>query len=288
MLRKKHILHHTINFKPLPKKMPFLKKNLTFLVTILLLTLTGCNLFQKSPTEIHLPFGNPSNATNSTDNPNNYLMEKPQYVLSYNRDRGTPNWVSWQLKKSWLGSSDRQDDFRPDESLPEGWYRVGPNDYRNSGFDRGHLAPSADRSAKEMDNSATFVMTNMMPQSPKNNRDTWRELEEYSRKLVKGGKELYIIAGSYGSRGKLAGGKVTIPKRTWKIIVVLEPGSGARGINKNTRVIAVDMQNTERIGTDWKRYLVSVDKIEAATGYDFLSKVPKEIQDVIEARVDGN
>lgn len=278
----------TVNFNPRKRKMLLLKKNLTFLVTILLLTLTGCNLFSKSPTEVHLPFGNPSNATNSVENPNNYLIEKPQYVLSYNRDKGTPNWVSWQLTKSWLGNADRQDDFRPDESLPEGWYRVGPNDYRNSGFDRGHLAPSADRSRNETDNSATFFMTNMMPQSPANNRETWRQLEEYSRELVKQGKELYVVAGSYGSRGKLAGGKVTIPSRTWKIIVVLEPGSGVKKINKNTRVIAVDMQNTERISSDWKRYLVSVDKIEAATGYDFLSTVPKEIQDIIEARVDGN
>ncbi|NEP41646.1 MAG: DNA/RNA non-specific endonuclease [Okeania sp. SIO2H7] len=245
------------------------------------------NLFGPTKGQASGPYGNPSNATNSPENPNNYLIEKSQYVLSYNRDRGTANWVSWQLTKSWLGNTDRQDDFRPDESLPPGWYRVEPDDYRGSGFDRGHLTPSADRSRSKTDNSATFLMTNIMPQSPKNNRDTWRELEEYSRQLVKQGKELYVIAGSYGSRGKLAGGKVTIPSRTWKIIVVLEPGSGVRGINKNTRVIAVDMQNTERIGTNWKRYLVSVDKIEAATGYDFFSKVPKEIQDIIEARVDG-
>jgi endonuclease G len=280
-------LPSTINFNSYQRKMLLLKRNLTFIATILLLTLTGCNLFQKSPTEMHLPFGNPSNATNSPENSNNYLMEKPQYVLSYNRDRGTANWVSWQLTKSWLGNTDRQDDFRPDESLPPGWYRVEPNDYRGSGFDRGHLVPSADRSRNETDNSATFLMTNIMPQSPRNNRETWRELEEYSRELVKRGKELYIMAGSYGSRGKLADGKVTIPSRTWKIIVVLEPGSGVKGINKNTRVIAVDLQNSERISLNWKRYLVSVDKIEAATGYDFFSKVPKDVQDIIEAGVDG-
>ena len=60
-----------------------------------------------------------------------------------------------------------------------------------------------------------------------------------------------------------------------------------RGVDKNTRVIAVDMPNSIGIKSDWKVYRVSVDKIESATGYDFLSKVPKEIQDVIESRVDN-
>lgn len=262
-------------------------RKLTLAIAILLLALTGCQLFYKSPRDIHLPFGNPSGATNSLENPKNYLLEKPQYVLSYNRDKGIANWVSWQLNKSWLGNIERQDDFRPDDSLPEEWYRVGENDYRGSGFDRGHLTPSGDRTAKETSNSATFLMTNIIPQSPRNNRETWRELEQYSRELVKQGKELYIIAGGYGSRGTIAKGKVTIPRRTWKIILVLEPGAGIRSINKNTRVIAVDMQNTERISTDWKRYRVSVDKIEAATNYDFFSKIPKDVQDAIESRVDS-
>ena len=130
-------------------------------------------------------------------------------------------------------------------------------------------------------------MTNIIPQSPENNRETWRELEEYSRELVKKGNELFIIAGGYGKKATLANGQVTIPSRTWKILVVLKPGSGVRGVNKNTRVIAVDMPNSNRINSNWKNYRVSVDKIETATGYDFLSKVSKEIQDVIESRVDN-
>ena len=263
-------------------------KKLTTIITIFLLTLaSGCSLLSKPSSKVHITLGNPSNATNSIENTDNYLIEKPQYVLSYNRHKGTANWVSWQLNKSWLGNVERQDDFRTDNSLPEDWYQVRPSDYRNSGYDRGHLIPSADRTANEKDNSATFLMTNMIPQSPDNNRETWRELEQYSRELVQQGNELYIIAGGYRKKATLATGKVTIPSRTWKIIVVVKPGSGARGVNKNTRVIAVDMPNSNRIRSDWKAYRVSVDKIEAATGYDFLSKVPKEIQDAIESKVDN-
>ncbi|MEB3342832.1 DNA/RNA non-specific endonuclease [Okeania sp.] len=268
--------------------MLILLKKFTTLVTIILLILaSGCSLIIKPSAKVHLTLGNPSNATINVENSDNFLMEKPQYVLSYNRKQGTPNWVSWQLNKSWLGNVERQDNFCPDDSLPEEWYHVKANDYRNSGYDRGHLIPSGDRTANETDNSATFLMTNIIPQAPDNNRETWRGLEQYSRQLVEEGNELYIIAGGYRKKGNIADGKVMIPSRTWKIIVVLKPGAGVRGVNKNTRVIAVDMPNSNRIRSDWKAYRVSVDKIESATGYDFLSNVPKEIQDVIESKVDN-
>jgi endonuclease G len=70
---------------------------------------------------------------------------------------------------------------------------VRPTDYTGSGYDRGHIAPSADRTRNEADNSSTFLMTNMMPQVPEVNRGVWGDLEEYCRELVQQGKELYII-----------------------------------------------------------------------------------------------
>lgn len=234
---------------------------------------------------VHLALGNPSNA--DTD-PNNYLMIKPQYALSYNSSKGIPNWVSWQLNQSWLGNVDRGNDFRPDTTLPKGWYQVRPGDYTGSGYDRGHLCPSGDRTRSAIDNSATFSMTNMIPQAPENNREVWRELEEYSRELVDQGQELYIIAGGVGKKATLKG-KVTVPLKTWKVIAVLEsPGKGVSGVSANTRLIAVMMPNSNQVArTNWTDYLVSVDKVEAATGYDFFANVPSSIQADIEKRVDG-
>jgi endonuclease G len=236
----------------------------------------------------HLLMGNPSNAKPNPGNPNNYLMEKPQYALSYNRSTGRANWVSWQLNSSWLGNADRQDDFRPDGSLPAGFYQVSPSDYRGTGYDRGHIVPSADRTRSKRDNSATFVMTNMMPQSPANNREVWRELEEYSRDLVDRGKELYIIAGSEGKAKTIANGKVTVPQYTWKVIAVLDkPGQGVGDITRETRTIAVRIPNSQRVAkTDWRDYRVSIDAIEAAPGYDFFSNVSRSVQKTIESRVD--
>ena len=94
-----------------------------------------------APISPNLYLGQPTKPNDTTD----LLMVKPQFVLSYNNTKRHANWVSWELSTSWLGTSDRQNDFRPDSTLKQGWYRVVTSDYTNSGFDRGHLCPSADR-----------------------------------------------------------------------------------------------------------------------------------------------
>ena len=67
----------------------------------------------------NLLLGNPSNAASNIASIDNYLMLKPQYVLSYNNKTHTANWVSWQLNKSWIGAADRKNDFKPDDALPD-------------------------------------------------------------------------------------------------------------------------------------------------------------------------
>ncbi|MBN3961765.1 DNA/RNA non-specific endonuclease [Nostoc sp. NMS8] len=237
---------------------------------------------------IHLLLGNPSGATPTSITPDNYLMVKLQYALSYNQSKGTANWVAWQLNKSWLGDAERQNNFRPDSTLPAGWVRITPSAYTGSGYDKGHIAPSGDRTRTVEDNTATFLMSNMMPQTPDNNRNTWGNLEDYCRGLVSLGKELYIVAGPFGSQGEPLKGKVTVPQSTWKVVVVLDsPGSGLEGITANTRVIAVNIPNEQEINNDWRTYRVSVDELEKLTGYDFLSSVAPNIQATIESTVDN-
>lgn len=241
----------------------------------------------------HLTMGNPSNATQDVNNPFNYLLPKTQYAMSYHRDRAIPNWVSWHLDSTWIGSAPRQSDFRPDPSLPAGWYQVQANSYSGSGFDRGHHTPSADRTRTVADNSATFFMTNMMPQAPDNNQGPWEELEAYCRTLVAGGNELYIIAGGVGQGGTgsnggttntIDGGRITVPAQTWKVILVLPNGDDdVNRVNYYTRAIAVVMPNTQGIrANSWQSYQTTVDQVEALTGYDFFSNVNPAIQAVIE------
>lgn len=246
----------------------------------------------------HLTMGNPSNAVVDTAQPNNYLLDKTQYAVGYSRDKGRPNWVSWHLDSTWIGSAPRQDDFRADTTLPAGWYQVQATDYSGSGFDRGHHTPSADRTNTVASNSATFLMSNMMPQSPDNNQGPWESLESYCRTLVSSGNELYIIAGGSGSGGTgsnggttttVASGHVAVPSQTWKVIIVLPAGTNdVTRVTSSTRTIAVIMPNTQGIRTvPWRNYRVSVDQVEALTGYDFFSTVPTTIQSVIESVVDN-
>lgn len=260
------------------------------LILGLLVGLSSCALLTtKIPTTPHLLLGNPSNARADLNWPTNYLMVKPQFALSYNRDRGTPNWVSWQLNSNWLGSVERQNNFRPDPELPQDWPKISPLDYRDRRYDRGHMTPSADRTRSVEDNAATFVLTNILPQASANNRGPWGDLEAYCRQLVQQGKELYIVAGGAGQQGSIAGGKITVPDRVWKVIVVMnQPDQDIKAITAQTRVIAVDLPNDASVaGKPWQQYRTSVREIEKLTGYDLLSNVDRSIQDVIEKRVEG-
>ncbi|MBK7873407.1 MAG: DNA/RNA non-specific endonuclease [Saprospiraceae bacterium] len=278
------------------------KKLLGFAITIFLLN--SCDSVKQAfvpdieREELNILFGNPSNATTDVSNEDNYLITLPQYSLSYSRSRGLANWVSWHVNEDWLGNADRQDNFRPYDELPEGWYRVGPADYEFAinGFDRGHICPSADRSLTDVDNSATFFMINIFPQAPIHNQSLWVKLEEYCRKLVNEGNELYIISGNYGVGGtgnkgyreKLSGGKLTVPRHLWKVILVLPNGDDdMERIDEDTRIIAIDVENKNSLGEmPWSKFRVSVNEIEAATGYDLFSELPNVIEAVIEAKVD--
>ena len=97
--------------------------------------------------DVHLTFGNPSGAMADLGSPNNYLMEKPEFTLSYDRELGRPNWVAWHLSDEWTGTLTRNDTFRADPAVPDlpDWYRVQGFDFSGSGFDRGHMTPNADQ-----------------------------------------------------------------------------------------------------------------------------------------------
>ena len=257
---------------------------------------TAANINQDATRDSHLTMGNPSGATTDAANYTNYLLSKTQYAASYHRDKGKPNWVSWHLSSAWVGSTPRQDNFAPDATLPTGWFRATSTSYTGSGFDRGHNCPSADRTGSIADNTATFLMTNMMPQSANNNQRTWAGLENYCRTLVNAGNEVYIICGSYGSGGTgvngyattIAGGKITVPSNCWKVVVVLPEGSSDAGrVTTATRIIAINTPNNQTLATPWGSYRTSVDAIEAATGYDILSAVSASVQSVVEAKVDN-
>lgn len=234
----------------------------------------------------HLRMGVPSEATADEANKNDFLIKKSFYALSYNNSRGTPNWVSWRLTKDDLGKAPRKRVFDPDGDLPAGFKRIVTKDYVGSGFDRGHMCPHSDRTKTKESSFATFVMTNIVPQSAENNQRAWNQLEMYLQDLVAAeGKVCYIVAGPQGKGGTgkngfkttIARGQVTVPARTWKVVMVLDEDVDdpvAIGKDTNVRLIAVVVPNDDSVGLDWSKFRTSVHEVEELTGLKFFDKVP--------------
>jgi endonuclease G len=245
-------------------------------------------VFSSNPIN-HLLIGNPTGATANVADTANLLMIKHQYALSYNKTKGHANWVSWELTKTWMGPAERQDDFRPDNTLPTGWYKAVPNDYTNTGFDRGHLCPSADRTLTETDNSATFLMTNIIPQAPRLNRESWAYLEDYCRDVVKTGYKAYIIAGTIGTggigsngAGNSLNGKVNVPASLYKIIV-FHSENGC--LSTDSPVIAVHFPNTDATNdTSWLNYVTTPEAIEQITGQSFFGNLQEPVKTALKAK----
>jgi endonuclease G len=236
----------------------------------------------------HLALGAPVDADPSDDQ----LVVKPQYALSYNARRLGANWVSWALNASHFGPTPRhQGKFIADEQLPAGVTRARHEDYTDSGFDRGHMVRSEERTASADDNRATFLMTNVLPQTHDLNAGPWLRLEEYCQDLARRGKELAVVAGPlYGANPPRIGRNgVAVPEAFFKVVVVLERGQGAADVRPDTRAIAVRMPNVKGIMADeWRRYRVRIDDVERASGYDLLPDVAEAVQAVVEARVDAD
>lgn len=250
----------------------------------------------------NLLFGNPSGATTSTAMMDNYLIDQGYYVESYNATKEEPNWVSWHLDATnTTGTVDRLNDFAGFNGLPSDWYAVQSNDYDFSvyGFDRGHNCPSADRTSSTNANSATFLMTNMIPQSPQNNENTWANLENYLRDQVKAGNEVYIIMGSYGTGGTGSKGTfntitsnnndhINVPSNVWKVALIIPAGDNdIMRVTSTTRVIAVNTPNINTTNSDWTKYIVTVKDIENATGYILFSALPDNIRTALEGEKDS-
>ncbi|MCO5250770.1 MAG: DNA/RNA non-specific endonuclease [Candidatus Kapabacteria bacterium] len=232
---------------------------------------------------VHILLGTPTNP-----NQQDYIIIRPQYVVGYNPEKGIPNWVSWNMNADWFGDVERYSgSFIRDTSLPLGMYRVKHADYTNSGYDRGHMVRSEERTATVEDNKSTFIITNVAPQTPDLNRGVWLDFEYFLEDLCKiDNRELYVMAGSYCvvNNTLLDEGLVVIPESYYKIAVMLDKGRGLSDVTTNTTVYAVLMPNIDGVRSDkWSKYQTTVDNIEFITGYDFLNLVPSEIQDVIES-----
>ncbi|WP_428224459.1 DNA/RNA non-specific endonuclease [Flavobacterium sp.] len=245
----------------------------------------------------HALLGDPT--TSNLKDFNNYYVNKVGYTMSYCERKGIPNWVSWHLDSSWLGATDRSNDFRADASLPSSFFKVDQNMYASTGFDRGHMCPSADRTKSFALNSETFLMSNMVPQAPKNNRTTWEGLEAFLRtQVTTKGMEVFITAGGMGVGGTgtnggitnfLANGRISVPNSTWKIALLIPKGNGdLKRIDTNAEIIAVNIPNNQNITSSWKDYITTVKQLEVDLGYKFFKNIPIAISTALKEKKYAN
>src|SRR6266498_4101712 len=203
--------------------------------------------FAKPVKDAASPFVDPKLEDHPIDN-------RPQYTVSYNGKKNTPNWVSWNQRKKDIGDIKRGDNWKQDKTLPDFFPVVDKKIYKNTGFDQGHMCPSKDRSDTVENNDATFTYSNAIPQAPNNNQKAWRLMEEYCQKLASNGNDLHIVCGPHGIRGqgKLLDFtnflqrndvKVMVPALTWKVVLIL-PDAKAEP-EERTRTIAVVMPNDQ-------------------------------------------
>ena len=235
-------------------------------------------------------FGEPADSDDSDD----YIVRYPQYTASYNQDRGTPNWVSYNLEATHFGAEDRCDCFTMDPGLPASFPQLTTADYTGAGgfhgygIDRGHLARSFDRTAGSLDNAFTYLFDNIVPQAADLNQGPWAMFENFLGDEARfNNREVYIVTGVAGNKGTLKNeGRVVIPVSTWKVAVLLPRDQGLESIRdyRDLEVIAVNMPNEPGVrDVDWAAYVTTVDAVEALSGYDLLALLADDIEAAVES-----
>jgi endonuclease G len=187
----------------------------------------------------------------------NFLSVKKGYAMSYDGKLGKANWVAWTLTSTDMGDVPRTNKFKQDDSMPRGFVIVDEQDYKYTGFDRGHLCNSEDRTSTYFLNEETFLMSNMLPQTPQLNRGPWERLEAYCRKLAKRGQKLVIYAGGIGAKDRLGSTGVPIPVYCWKVIYTPE------------KTWCLLFPNGRDLHPNWQTYSVPLAQLEKMTGYNF-------------------
>jgi DNA/RNA endonuclease G (NUC1) len=235
-------------------------------------------------------FGEPADGDATDD----FIVRHPEYTASYNKNRNTPNWVSYDLDATHFGPEDRCDCFTFDPALPASFTRYTTADYTGAGaiagfgIDRGHLARSFDRTSASLDNAFTFYFTNIVPQAADLNQGPWAAMETFLGDLARfQNKEVYIIAGVAGNKGTVKNeGKIVIPASTWKVAVIMPRDQGLANIDdpSDLEVIAVNMPNEPGVrNVDWQTYRTTVDAVEALSGYDLLALLRDDIEIAVES-----
>ncbi|MCZ4693463.1 DNA/RNA non-specific endonuclease [Ancylomarina euxinus] len=204
------------------------------------------------------------------------IVKHKNYILSYSEKFEQAQWVAYELiAAETIGLVKRADNFRPDPIVKTGSANL--NDYRGSGYDRGHLAPAADMGFSEAAMSESFYMSNMSPQRPSFNRGIWKNLEIQVRNWAKAYDKIYVVTGAVLKPGLPIIGKnrVAVPEKYYKIIFREKAGQ--------SDMIAFLLAN-KKSEQPLSSFIVSVDQLEKLTGLDFFPQLPDDLENKLEAQ----
>ena len=210
------------------------------------------------------------------------IVSHTGYTLSYCEEYEVPYWVAYSLTKEEVStqSASRNDNFREDPSVPTGSATL--QDYKKSGYDRGHMAPAADFRWSEDAMNDTFYLSNMCPQKHAFNAGIWSDLESAVRSIAYTDEEIYVVTGPVLTDGPyetIGENKVAVPKYYYKVILdYTDPVIKAIGF----------ILPAENSSEPLSYFAVTVDKVEEVTGIDFFPALPDDIEDVVEAECDSS
>lgn len=219
------------------------------------------------------------------------VLVKQHFVILYDGRYKVPTWVTYHLTADELrGAEPRTNNFRPDPALPSG-ERSELADYRNSGYDRGHMAPAADFKRDQAAMSETFLLSNMAPQRPRLNREIWAHLEEQVRSLVQTQGSIWIFTGALYldslqnptlPKDYVGPDSVAVPTHFYKAILCEHPDG-------SHEMFAFVMPNSlAPITGEPRDYIVSVDRVQHLSGLDFFAALPDSEEHRLEAVINTN
>ena len=246
------------------------------LLLILFLSLNHCNKdTPTAPTPNTLPTAFTPAAANTE------IIQHTHYTLSYIEHHEQAEWVYYRLTKDRRMTEprvERTDNFRPDPNVSTGSAQL--EDYKGSGYDRGHLCPAADMAHSELAMSETFFMSNMSPQSPSFNRGIWRSLESDVRDWAVASDTLHIVTGPILQNKQyptIGPNNVTIPDYYYKALLDIA--------GPDHKAIAFILPNTKG-EHDILDYAVTIDSLETLTNIDLFHELPNDLETQLEKTID--
>lgn len=204
------------------------------------------------------------------------VVDRVGYALGYAEQYEQPAWVQYHFTKQENKNKrfKRGEEFFPDPEITTGSATL--EDYKHPTYDRGHMAPAADMQFSEEAMHDCFYLSNMSPQHRAMNAGIWADIEKFVRYTVNIERDLYVITGPiFGKTPRTIGpNRVAIPDSYYKIIYDTTPPE------KMLAFIVPNNRSNQPIHT----FVTTVDEVEAQTGLDFFSALPKEKTDLLEAK----